>query len=128
MSTELTMLAASAVLTFLLAFPSVIALILTKGLPFAAGNRDEAYTLPVWAERSVRAHRNMLESLPVFIALVAVAELGGITNETTALGATLFWWGRVAHAIVYIAGIPWVRTAAFGVSFVGLAMIAGEIF
>ena len=45
MSTELSMLAASAVLTVVLAFPPVLALILSKGLPFAMGNRDEAYVL-----------------------------------------------------------------------------------
>lgn len=128
MSTELTMLAASAVLTFVLSFPAVISLMLTKGLPFAAGNRDEAYELPVWGERANRAHRNMLENLPIFVALILVVQLGGATNETTALGATLFFWARVAHAIIYIAGIPYLRTAAFGVSLVGLAQIAGEIY
>ena len=128
MPTELTMLAASAVLTFVLSFPPVIALFLTKGVPFAAGNRDEPYSLPVWGERAGRAHRNMLENLPIFAALVFVVLLGGVANETTALGATLFMWGRIAHAVVYIAGIPYLRTAAFGVSVAGLAMIAGEIF
>ncbi len=128
MPIELTMLAASAVLTFVLAFPPVIALMMSKGLPFAAGNRDEAYELPVWGERAGRAHRNMLESFPVFIALVAVVHLGGATNESTALGATMFLWGRVAHAVIYIVGVPYLRTAAFGASVIGMAMIAREIF
>lgn len=128
MSTELSMLAASAVLTVVLAFPPVLALILSKGLPFAMGNRDEAYVLPAWGERAARAHRNMLENLPVFGALVVVVYLAGTTNEATALGALLFFWGRVAHAVVYVAGIPYLRTAAFGVSLLGLVRIAGELF
>ncbi len=128
MSTELTMLALSAGLTFVLAFPPVVALMMTKGLVFAAGNRDEPYTLPVWGERAGRAYRNMLENFPVFLALVLVVELGGATNETTALGATLFLWARVAHAVIYIVGIRYLRTAAFGVSIVGLAMIAMQMF
>lgn len=127
MTTELTMLALSALLTILLAFPPVIALILEKGLPFAAGNRDEPYQLAVWGDRASRAHRNMLENLPVFAALVLVAQVSGSTNDTTALGATLFFWARVGHAAVYIAGIPWLRTVAFGVSLVGMVMIAIEI-
>jgi uncharacterized MAPEG superfamily protein len=127
MTTDLTMLAYSALLTLVLAFPGTIALILQKGLPFAAGNRDEPYELAEWAERATRAHRNMVENLAIFASLVLVAQVAGIANETTALGATLFLWGRVAHAIVYIAGIPWVRTAAFALSLVGLLMIAGEI-
>ncbi len=127
MSTDLTMLAYTALLTFVLAFPPVIALMLKRGLPFAAGNRDEPYELPVWGERAGRAHRNMLENLPIFAALVLVAHVAGASNEITAFGATLFFWGRVAHALIYIAGIPWLRTAAFGVSFIGLVRIAREI-
>ena len=69
----------------------------------------------------------MLENLPVFAALVLVANVSGAANETTALGATIFFWGRAAHAVVYIAGIVWVRTAAFVVSVVGMFMILSEI-
>ena len=127
MSTDLTMLAYTALLTVVLAFPPVIALILAKGLAFAAGNRDAPSELPDWAERAGRAQRNMLENLPVFAALVLVAHVAGVSNETTAFGATLFFWARVAHALIYIAGIPWLRTAAFGVSLVGLLRIVGEI-
>ncbi len=128
MSTDLTMLAFSALLTLGLAFPTVIALIMTKGLPFAAGNRDQAYQLPDWAERAGRAHRNMLENLPIFAALVLVANAAGAANDATALGATLFFWGRVAHAAVYLAGISYLRTAAYGISLIGLVMIAAEVF
>ena len=127
MTTDLTMLTLSALLTALLAFPGTVGLIIEKGLAFAAGNRDETAQLSAWAERAQRAHRNMLENLPVFAALVLVAHVAGLANETTALGATIFFWARVAHAVVYIAGIAWVRTGAFVVSFVGLFMILFEI-
>ena len=40
-----------------------------------------------------------------------------------AWGALLFFWARVAHAVVFIAGIPILRTLAFVVSVVGMAMI-----
>ncbi len=127
MSTELTMLALSAGLAFILAFPPVISLIVSKGLVFAAGNRDESFSLPVWGERAGRAYRNMLDNFPVFVALVVAAQLSGAMNETTALGATVFFWGRLAHAVIYIAGIPYLRTVAFGVSLVGMVMIASQI-
>jgi uncharacterized MAPEG superfamily protein len=128
MTTDLTMLALSALLTALLAVPGTAGLILERGLVYAAGNRAETTQLSAWAERAQRAHRNMLENLPVFTALVLVAHVSGAANETTALGATLFFWGRVAHAAVYIAGLPWVRTAAFVVSVTGLFMILLQIF
>jgi len=41
----------------------------------------------------------------------------------TALGAQLFFWARLAYAAIYIAGIPWARTAAFVVSAAGLVLI-----
>jgi len=38
-------------------------------------------------------------------------------------GAQLFFWARVAYAVIYLAGWPWVRTAAWAVSVIGLLMI-----
>ena len=127
MTTDLTMLTYSALLTALLALPSTVGLILDKGLAYAAGNRDEPAEISPWAGRAQRAHRNMLENLPVFAALVLVAQVSDTANETTAVGATIFFWARVAHALVYIAGVPWVRTGAFGVSVVGLVLILIEV-
>ncbi len=71
----------------------------------------------------MRAHRNMLENLVLFAALVLAAQAAGLANETTALGALLFFWGRVAYAVIYLAGIPWLRTGAWAVSMVGLVLI-----
>jgi uncharacterized MAPEG superfamily protein len=47
----------------------------------------------------------------------------GKTNDMTLLGAQIFLYARIVYALVYIAGLPWVRTAVWGVSVVGLAMI-----
>ena len=80
-----------------------------------------------WAGRAARAHRNLLESLILFAVLVLVAHIVGIRNGMTLLGAQLFFWGRVAHAAIYIAGIPWLRTAAWGVSVAGLILIFAQI-
>jgi len=65
----------------------------------------------------------MLESLILFAILVLVAHVAGIRNAMTLLGAQLFFWGRVGHAVLYIAGIPWARTAAWLVSVIGLLLI-----
>jgi len=65
----------------------------------------------------------MLESLVLFAALVLSAHAVGASNATTVLGAQLFLWGRVAYAVLYIAGVPWVRTGAWAVSVAGMLMI-----
>jgi uncharacterized MAPEG superfamily protein len=59
--------------------------------------------------------------------LVVVAHLPGRANDTTALGATIFFWARVAHAAIYTAGLVYLRTAAFAVSLVGEVMILSQI-
>ena len=70
----------------------------------------------------------MLENLVLFAILVFAARLANVSNAMTLLGAQLFFFGRVAHAILYIVGIPWLRTAAWLVSVIGLApdLLAGR--
>ena len=123
MTPELMYLVWSAALTFVLVLIAVSGATLQVGLPTLADNREGLPKMTGWAGRAQRAHLNMLESLILFAVLVFVAQLAGIHNATTLLGAQLFFWGRVAHAAVYIAGIPWLRTAAWGVSVVGLVLI-----
>jgi uncharacterized MAPEG superfamily protein len=41
----------------------------------------------------------------------------------TVLGTQLFFWGRLAYAVIYLAGLPWLRTASWAVSVVGLVLI-----
>jgi uncharacterized MAPEG superfamily protein len=92
-----------------------------------AGNREAVPAFGGWVGRAQRAHHNMLESLVLFAALVLVAVFSGKTNSTTLLGAQLFFWARLAYAFVYIAGIPWLRTAVWTVSVIGLALIFAQV-
>lgn len=69
----------------------------------------------------------MLESLVLFAALVLAAVVAGKTNAMTALGAQLFFWARLAYAIVYLAGVPWVRTGVWLVSIIGLILIFAQL-
>jgi uncharacterized MAPEG superfamily protein len=117
----------SAALTFVLVLIAVSAATLQVGLPTLAGNREGLPEMTGWAGRAQRAHLNMLESLILFAILVLVAKAVNVSNATTLLGAQLFFWGRVAHAALYIAGIPWARTGAWGVSVVGLLLIFWQL-
>ncbi|HEY2338652.1 MAG TPA: MAPEG family protein [Burkholderiales bacterium] len=96
---------------------------LQVGLPPLVGNRENFPALTGWAGRADRAHHNMLESLVLFASLVLVAVVANKTNSATLLGAQLFFWARLAYAFVYLAGIPWLRTAVWGVSIAGLVVI-----
>ena len=98
------------------------------GLPALAGNRENLPAMTGWAGRAKRAHYNMLENLVVFAILVIVAHLAGKANATTALGAALFFWARLAYAIVYVVGVPWLRTAVWAVSMAGIVLILIQLF
>jgi uncharacterized MAPEG superfamily protein len=127
MTPELWYLIWSAALTFILAVIAVTGATLQVGLPKLAGNREGLPEMSGWVGRAQRAHRNMLESLILFAIVVFTAKLAGVSNAMTLLGAQLFFWGRIAHAILYIAGVPWARTAAWAVSIVGLILIFRQL-
>ena len=97
------------------------------GLPALAGNREDLPPLTGWAGRARRAHLNMLENLVVFAIVVLVAHVAGKANATTALGAALFFWARLAYAAIYVAGVPWLRTAAWAVALAGILLVFSQL-
>jgi uncharacterized MAPEG superfamily protein len=123
MKTELLLLAWAAVLTLVQAVIAVQGALMQVGLPMLAGNREGLPVITGWGGRAARAHKNMVENLVLFAALVLTAVVAGKTNAMTLLGAQIFLCARIAYALVYIIGLPWVRTAVWGVSVVGMAMI-----
>jgi uncharacterized MAPEG superfamily protein len=127
MQPELALLVWAVLLTFVQMLVAVGGATLQVGLPALAGNREGLAPCTGWTGRAQRAHRNMLESLVLFAALVLVALAAQKTNSTTLAGAQLFFWARVAYALVYLAGIPWLRTAIWLASVVGLAMIFSQV-
>jgi uncharacterized MAPEG superfamily protein len=64
-------------------------------------------------------------SLLVWAVLLTLVQavVAGKTNAMTLLGAQIFFYARIVYALVYIAGVPWLRTGVWAVSVVGLAMI-----
>ena len=127
MTIDLQMLVWSAALALVQMFVAVIGAQTQIGLPVLAGNRDDLPRVTGWAGRAQRAHLNLLESLAIFAIVVLVANAAGRANATTALGAQLFFWGRLAYAIVYLIGVPWVRTLVWGVSVAGFVLVFSQL-
>jgi uncharacterized MAPEG superfamily protein len=127
MTIELKLLVWSTALALIQMIVAVLAAIAQVGLLPLIGNREHLPAFERWAGRAQRAHRNMLENLIIFATLVLVAQFAGKTNAETALGAQLFFWARLAYAPVYVIGIPWLRTALWGVSFAGLLQILFQL-
>ena len=127
MQAELSLLVWAVVLTFVQMLIAVSGAALQVGLPTLVGNREGLAPFTGWTGRAERAHYNMLENLALFAALVLVAVVAQKTNATTLAGAQVFFWARVAYAVIYLAGIPWLRTAVWFVSVIGLIMIFSQL-
>ena len=127
MRPELTMLVWAVALAFVQVLIAVQGAMMQVGLMTLVQNRERFPELTGWAGRACRAHRNMIENLVLFAALVLTAVAAGRTNGMTLLGAQLFLWGRVAHAIVYLIGLPWLRTAVWAVSVLGMILIFAQL-
>lgn len=75
--------------------------------------RSDDATLPAWVMRAKRAHNNTIENLVPFASLVIVAYLLNVTNDATYAAAVSYLGFRVAHYVVFILGVPVVRTLTF---------------
>jgi uncharacterized MAPEG superfamily protein len=123
MTIELTMLIYAAALLLVLILIQAVAGVLAQGLMPLAGPRDNLPPPGVFQGRAKRTVDNHREGLTVFAPLVLAISLAHISNHWTVLGAELFFYSRVAHAVVYLAGVPAIRPAVWSVGLIGTLMI-----
>jgi len=128
MSTDLKYLAFTAMLTAALWLPYITCQVMTNGFLEPSNYRDPAQRpVPLWGKRADRAYLNAVEAFAPFAALVIVAHLAGKANAMTAFWAVSFFWLRLAHAIVFLLAVPYIRTVLFTLGFVAVAGIFWEI-
>lgn len=101
-----------------------VAGMLANGLMGAAGSRDDEVLTTGIGGRFERAYYNMLETFPIFAALVLVVHVTESWDTTSALAVQLYFWARVAYIPLYIITIPFLRTVAWIISMVGILMLA----
>ncbi len=117
MTVELYWLTLTCLLTSIMWVPYILNRSAVRGLLPAMGN-PRADDLPHsdWADRAMRAHANAIENLVIFAEVVLIAHAAGISTSLTATGAMLFFFLRLAHWVIYIIGIPYLRTLIFAAS------------
>jgi len=119
MSPELKYLAFTAFLTGSLWIPYIVSQVVTNGFLQPPNYVDPAQRpVPLWGQRANRAHINAVETFAPFAALVIVIQLTGKTDAMTAFWAMSYFWLRLAHAVVFIAAIPYLRTLIFVLGYV----------
>jgi uncharacterized MAPEG superfamily protein len=130
MSIDLKLLAASALLTWVMLFSASMMRSrgwTPEGMRLAFGNRDQMPPPSKVAERADRAAKNMLENLLLFTAVIAAARAGGVHNDQVDLGAKLFFFARLLYWPVFAAGITYVRTLVWFVAVAGIFLIAAQV-
>ena len=123
MSVELTMLTYSVGLLFVLVFVQALAGIRAQGAVPLANSRDGLPPPSGFHARMKRVVDNHREGLTMFAPLVLAAAVAGVSSGTTVLGAQLFFYSRVAHAVLYIFGVQMVRPLAWAVGLAGTVMV-----
>ena len=123
MTTELTLLAWSIVLGLVHALATGQLAVQQHGLAYNMGPRDEEKKPTGVGGRVTRAFSNYMQTFPFFAAAVLLAHVAGRHSWGTVLGAHLYFWARLVYVPLYAAGIPVVRTLAFGAALLGIVLI-----
>jgi len=127
MSVELSMLVYSTVLFLVIILAQAGLAIVQNGLVAQAGSRDSLPDPSVLRQRLQRLTANLQENLVMFAIVVLVAQAMGVSNATTVMAATIFFYARVAHAVVYAFGWPMIRPLFYFISLYGIVRILLEI-
>jgi uncharacterized MAPEG superfamily protein len=129
MTSDLWILLSLAVLTELLTLPPLVARgSVPGGIRWIFHNRDTVLEgVAPWGGRAVRAHHNLADNLAIYAAVIGLAHITGATNGTTLVAGIVLLVARVLHAAVYIAGIPYLRTAVFAVGQLAMLVYVWQI-
>ena len=129
MTREFMWLTLTVILTGLMWVPYILDRIKVRGVKGAMANpspRDKRQS--PWAERLYFAHTNAVENLVIFAPLVLILDAQGHSTQSTAIACAVYFWARLAHAIVYTMGVPVLRTLAFTVGFLAQAALVLAVF
>lgn len=113
MTPELYWLTFTLLMATLLWVPPILNRIVVRGIPDAMGYPEVEKPHSPWAERALKAHRNSVENIAIFAALILVAHIANISNDVTTISAMLFFLFRLAYYFAYLVGIPYLRTVLF---------------
>ena len=99
-----------------------------QGLAWGLGSRDAARDKSAFQERTGRTIANHIEGMLLFIPLAIMVALLELSSALTLWGAGLYLGGRVAFTLFYLPGIPYLRSAAWGVAILGIILLAVPVF
>jgi uncharacterized MAPEG superfamily protein len=124
MTIELSILAWACVLAIVHIFATIRFKTRQYGSKWNMGARDEEMPPPdPIVGRLSRAQANFFETFPIAIAAILIVHAAGLENRWTAFGAIAWLGARIVYLPLYALGVPVLRSIAFLVSLVGLALV-----
>lgn len=128
MSAELTYLAYSIGLFFIVVMAQAYTGIANNGPVAMANARDNLKPPTVLQARMKRLTDNYRENLWFFAPLILIAAISDISNQWTVLGAQVFFFSRLGHAIWYAFGWPVLRPLFWFAGIVACVIIFLALF
>ena len=116
MSSELTILGLYGILIIAVILVETVLALGQYGAGYLATPRDEHRPQAGLAGRATRTVMNCTIGMALFAPAILILSAKDAFTATTLFLAQTFLVARVIYVIVYIAGIPWIRTLAFVVS------------
>lgn len=98
------------------------------GVEWGMGNRDTLPDVPAWVGRADRAKQNHHDNLAAIAVIILIAQVTGQNDQITAIASMAIVILRILHSIVYIAGIPVLRTLAYAGALAGMGTIVLRLF
>lgn len=98
------------------------------GGAWVAGPRDTPREATGVAGRFVRAHRNLLEIFPQFVAALFVVHAAHAVGSLTNIGAWIFVVARLLYVPAYAFGPPGVRPVCWLVAQGGILTVLADLF
>jgi len=129
MTRELFWLTLTVILTGLMWLPYILNRVMVRGLSGAMANpsRNDKPQAE-WANRMMFAHDNAVENLIIFAPLVLILNAIDYSTKWTVMACAVYFWSRLAHAVVYTFGVPVLRTLTFTVGFLAQVVLVLGIF
>lgn len=128
MTPELTYLAYSIILLFVIVFIQATAGIRQNGGVAMANARDSLPAPSTFSARAKRNVDNMRENLWFFAPAVLIVAITNASTSWTVLGSQIFFFARLAHSITYLAGWPFIRPLFWFAGIIGCALIFLSLF
>ncbi len=123
MSIELQMVVGAVGILFLLLMYQGALVPLNQGFGWGLGSRDGKPDYTDMQGRASRTIANHIEGMLLYVPLVLVIELTSLSSSLTVWGAGLYLGGRLAYAPLYLLGVPYLRSLAWGISLLGIMLV-----